>query len=395
MSHRFAWILMLVLWFVFGALSGPSLGATEYEQGISDISLGRFAAWDLLDDQYFEFFEDDAIARVHPDKITKHHRLMGNDNWCIRFGSTDSNDSPALIGAFSGHVPIDPHIWPEAENWVFKEFGVLRTGLNGQDPRDQGGQATAPNYFGRNYTYTVSVNCLGPGVRIQTKYNMFYLVNGGHKLGYVNYQTSGGGSVVEGDYTREPISIDGRSLFENWVLLFDSESSNYQRHIPVMVSFSHHPTSIDCDSLYIKFLFADKDPDEEMTVFVSLPFGVDALDPWTTGSWVFDGHLPTGTLNHCRLINRLVNQWPVAVSEKFRFETDDPSPPRVLIKNQFSYDYMGAAWASNGYVPETPYALVPPVLKLAEGDVDITIPSRYMPGVEDEDVQFPTKNGPL
>jgi hypothetical protein len=134
-------------------------------------------------------------------------------------------------------------------------------------------------------------------------------------------------------------------------------------------------------------MFAEKDPNEEMTLFLSLPFGVDAFTRQEVSSWT--AGLPPDVIAQCRLVNRLVNNWPVAVDEDFAFQDAAPAPPRVVVRNTFSYSYMGGLWSGNGYVPNTPYAFLPPVLGLAhEGGLDVDLP-------QSADSILATKNGPL
>lgn len=374
-------------------LAAGVVRAQTYEQGVSDISLGRYAAWSVIANAGDEYSEHDLVKEVFADHIRKFHKNLHDGTppkaWNLYFGAGLTGDDPNSIPHFYDDIPIDPDIWPEAQNWVFKEFAVVR-----QSTRTAGGTSSAQNYLGQGYTYTVAVNDLSPGTRIQTKYDMFYVENDNHGFGHIAYPSQGG-SVVSADFAvpGSSTNIDGSALEENWVLLFDSQTYGaYPAHVPVLVSFSHRPSNISCDPDNIIFSFANKLTEEEMTLFISLPYGVDVRDAATTAGWIQQG-LNQNDIDHFRLINRMVNNWPVAVDETFAFEPAGNAPPRVVIRNEFSYDYIGQNWG----VPQTPYAVIPPVLGLAYDEgLDISIPSRYMTGVVAEKIaDFPTKYGPL
>jgi hypothetical protein len=332
-----------------------------------------------------------------------------NAMWFLYFGMTDEIHPPESVGYFGDCPIVSDNIWSEEQNWVYKKFAVARQNA----PRK--GFATAPNYIGNTYTYTVSVNSLSPGTRIQSPDSIFYIVNElpeflqvqlphinwtERGIGYAAYQQIKNGKVqskIIGDFANPAAPtnvIDGNDINENWVLFFDSDTySHYSYQLPVLVSFSHRLKSIECDDDYIIFNFDPDSYDGEITVFLSLPFGSGGVTKTTASSW--RGKLPDEVISKCRLINRLVNNWPVDVNEMFKFEDISGQVPRVFVRNAFSYSYMGESWASKGYVSDTPYSLMPPVVALAEQiGVDVTIPSRYMM-LEAVDIGFPTKYGPL
>ncbi|NIO29192.1 MAG: T9SS type A sorting domain-containing protein [Candidatus Latescibacteria bacterium] len=396
-------LIFIVICLLATGLFLPQLHAQgTYYQGVSDVSLGRFAAWQVVGPGWVtEFFEDDLVKRVLADRICRSHDELNKD-WDLYFGATDRADTMlGDIPIFVDSPPVDENIWPEEQNWVYKKFAVLRDGLVG------GGSTSVTNYSGRDYTYTISVNSLGPGTRIQTQYDLFYLENtthgnnSPHGLGYLAYQQNGS-SIVKGDFAAPGVvvNVNGSKLDENWVLLFDSQTyGQYAVQIPVLVSFSHRPSKIQCDVDHVRFIFRNKPAGEEMTIFLSLPFGVAAVEPDTAAQWI--NGLPQDVVDRCRLINRLVNNWPVAVDETFKFEEITPeAPERVFIRNQFTYSYIGDGaigenWESSGYVSDTPYSLIPPLVALAEDvGLDVTIPSRYMIP-QAVDIGFPTKLGPL
>ncbi len=393
MRSRIAFLICIVCFLVAALFSAELQAQGTYEQGVSDVSLGRFGTWAGVGSGELRFFEEDLVKRIYADYLRRDHRDL-DKMWDLYFGAASHGDSLEIIPHYSGMPVIDSTVWSEEQNWVYKKFAVLRDGL------DEGGTATAPNYSG-DYTYAVSVNCIGPGTRIQTKYNLFYLENTTHGsniphgFGYLAYQRNGS-SEVKGDFAapNQTINVNGSWLDENWVLLFDSQDyGQYAVHIPVVVSFSHRPSKIQSDEGHIRFIFAKKPPGEEMTIFLTMPFGVSALDPDTTAQWI--NGLPQDVIDRCRLINRLVNNWPVAVDEKFKFEDTSNQVPRVFVRNTFSFCYMGQAWEGGGYVSNTPYSLIPPVLSLAgQVGVDVTIPSRFVIP-EAVDIGFPTKNGPI
>ncbi len=386
--------------------SGQAFG-TPY-QGVSDVSWGRFAAWSTMKSD-LEYFEEDLVKRIYADRIEKTHKDLEYDEsgvnlpyiWTLHFGATSGECDPDSIPDFDDDLESDTssvNIWPEEQNWVYKKFAVVREGapVGGQSPPDQD-----HHYRNREYTYTVSVNSLGPGTRIQTKNPIFYLENNAdkddhknHGFGYAACRYSWwpwGPVKVKGDFSDNPETFWGMFIRENWILFFDSQSSKYTKIIPVLVSFSDRPYQIRCDADYIEVDFNDND---EKTIFISLPFGADGVDttsvfdpedPWTDG-------LPQDVIDRCRLINRMVNNWPVDVDEDFKFEETTPGEPdRVFISNQFTYSYMGGYWG----VSNEPYSLIPPLVALAEQvGLDVTIPSRYMTQ-QAVDIGFPTKSGPL
>lgn len=370
---------------------------------ISDISWGRFVTWPayIAQSGANEFYEEDLFTRVYADHIRRSHKDLLNikdipywvwEDWVLYFGAAASSDVIENIPPFNDLITIDPSIvnaWSLEQNWVYKKFAVVREATTNVDIVATGNPECP--YEGRPYTYSVSVNSLSPGTRIQTKNNLFYLKNDSHAFGYVSYISRDEINVVRGDFSDpdNPITVSSTDLGENWILLFDTMDESrrmYNVQIPVVISFSHHPV-ISCDTDYIKFDFVDKDPSEELTVFISLPYGVDIADNaavppsgWTSG-------LPVEVMTRCRLINRMSNNWPVGVDENYYFiNLKGTTPERVAITNSFSFSYMGSNW---GVLP-SPYAVLPPVLALAKAkSIDVDIPATAI------DTGIPTKIGPL
>jgi hypothetical protein len=380
----------MICFLAAGLLSTELQAQGTYEQGASDVSLGRFGTWPYSGSVFA--YEEDIVKRVCADHILRDHKDL-TQKWTLYFGVTDDMHPVENIPPFSGTPIEDDTIWPEEQNWVYKKYAVLR------DNAPIGGLPTAPNYLniGHGYTYTVSVNSTSPGTRIQSVKDRFYLENTGHGFGYVAYQfqlpNGKSKSKILGDFAdpaAPTVVIDGQDLYENWILLFDSDNASfcpYSTQIPVLVSFSHRPVNIECADDYIKLNF-DPDPHGNfISVFLSLPFGSAAVDKATASNW--RGVLPKDVVERCRLINRIANNWPVDVDETFSFEDISGQVPRVFVRNQFSYSYMGGAWESNGYVSNTPYVLMPPVVGLAQQEgLDVTTSSAV-------DIEFPTKYGPL
>ncbi len=406
MRFRSSTLLVLIFIFMAGFIStiahskgGPITPAKK----ISDISWGRFVSWPAYVDQSSatEFYEDDLFKRVHADYIRRSHKDLLNmkeipwwiwKDWSLNFGAAASSDTIGNIPEFNDEISTDPEIvnaWSLEQNWVYKKFAVVREGATNADVVATG-DPDCP-YEGREYTYSVSVNCLSPGTRIQTKNDIFYLKNDDHGFGYLSYQNTDNNNIVIGDFadsdTHQAIFLG--SLGENWVLLFDTMDEDlrmFNVQIPVLISFSHEPV-ISCDADYIKFNFVNKDPSDELTVFISLAYGVDIADNAAVPPSGWTNELPAEVITRCRLINRMANNWPIDVEETFKFKNARGiTPERVIIENSFSFSYMGSNWGVN----PSPYAVFPPLLALADTkDMGIYIPTGAI------DTGIPTKIGPL
>ncbi len=383
-----------------------ALKAQQTYNGVSDVSWGRFATWPNIRFDV-EHYEGDVLKRVYADRIQRTHKNLSL-NWQLYFGATSYYNSIEDIPHFDD-VPFDQtNIWPEDQNWVYKKFAVLRENASYGSLPKYGGTSSAPNYPDQDYTYTVSVNSVSPGTRIITEHSMFYLENDNdnsdnYHLGYAacHYKYTGyDGFMVKGDFSKftdpdDNKKFTGEFIAENWMLFFDPDTdAKYGAHIPVMVSFSHRPGEVKCYRDSVEFHYWGSDRDIEKTFFISLPFGAKAFPPDTTASWAANG-LPQYVIDQCRLVNRLVNNWPVAVDEDFYFTaSSDASPDSVTIRNTFSYSYMGQNWDTSGYVSQTPVGFLPPLVALA-ADEGVISSGGLPTGTSDIGLGFPTKYGPL
>lgn len=382
-------VLVCILTAVFVTSDTSSRGGPPSPvKKISDISWGRFCTWSAgLRGGPNEYCEDDLFKRVYADHIRRTHKDLSKD-WTLYFGAAASSDIIENIPPFDDVISTDPSIvnaWPLEQNWAYKKFAVIREGAS------VGGKSIVENYKRRDYTYSVSLNCLSPGTRIQTKNDLFYLENSNHGFGYIAYQDTDDNSVVVGDFadSEVPQSFLLGSLGENWVLLFDTMDENirsYEAQIPILISFSHEPI-IRCDKDHIRFQFLNLESSEELTVFISMPYGVDIADnaPIPPSGWT--GGLPAEVIERARLVNMMANNWPVEVDETYSFsQSGGTTPERVVIENSFSFDNMGSEW---GVTPSS-YAVFPPLLSLADmKGLDVDILGDVV------DTGIPTKIGPL
>lgn len=174
--------LSLCLFFIIIVIvcySAESNGQTYYSLGISDMSLGRFAGWPKAGFES-DFYEGDLINNVYPDHIEKSHKDL-NRTWKLWFGTSNTDINRKYFDHDLTVLPdANPDIWPEKQNWIYKKFAVVRydTLQNVSVAMTDGGTPENIAYSAREgYTYTVSVNSVSPGTRIQTKHTQFYIEN--------------------------------------------------------------------------------------------------------------------------------------------------------------------------------------------------------------------------
>ena len=405
MTPRKVSVLLHTMFILAYLLSAPAFGSkpspSTYKK-ISDISWGRFVAWPSefqRQSNAQEFYEEDLFQRVYADHLRKSHKDLERwdltyppwEDWTVYFGAAADSDNIASIPAFESAIDCNDvnsvNAWPLEQNWVYKRFAVVRTNATSSNTVIGG------NYDARTYTYSVSANCLSPGTRIQTANNVFYLKNSNHAFGYLSYMSKVGRNtfnVVQGDFSAPDNAQQApqTAFAENWLLLFDTinvERRVFNVTIPVLLTFSHKPTVV-CNADYITLTFPDKDPSEDLTVVISLPYGVNvaATDIAPLSQWTSE--LPNDVIARCRLVNRMANNWPIAVEETYAFEEDSgPTPSRVAVTNRFSFSYMNGDWK----LTPAPYAVLPPLVSLAgRAGLNVDIPLNAI------DSDIPTKYGP-
>lgn len=157
--------------------AGP--GAAQWIDGNDDDTgnYGRFGGWPQAASAaavFSQYYEDDLIWRVHPDRVERSHKDLQEGTWTARFGWADRNGaSPASVADFADQQAADGGLVTTDVRWTRKTFSVRRQLTSGEAV----GDTPLLNCGGSPITgtYLVTVNGVGPGTWIESDLNRFYV----------------------------------------------------------------------------------------------------------------------------------------------------------------------------------------------------------------------------
>ncbi|MBU1676506.1 hypothetical protein KKA85_12080, partial [bacterium] len=321
--------------------------AQAWQDGVGEDTLGRFGTWPEYGPGDDNKYEDNLIARLHPDRL---QRTVAGHFYELGFGARDP-----------GEIPADPVVSVLARNWVFKRIDV--------DRGDCG--------------YRLAYNALSAGFLISTEEQgcslappvdfarMAYVGPGGAVVKSLT------GPTIEGRYYRR--AVDG-DWAENWLLVWAADGGAAGVQVPILLLCSDHPDYVQWweGELYIHF---DETAGATTDVLVAFLDGIGSRAEAEVAGW--SAALPADVEERCRLLSRTLLPFPSGCREEFRL---DEAAGTVEVRDTYAYE----PWADSWDTPVRGLAPLPPVAAYAH--------DRGYPVVVDPaptDLGLPTKNGPL
>lgn len=324
----------------------PSTGRV-WREGVADTTLGRFGTWPEYAPEHDNKYEDNLVARIHPDRI---ERTVFNAYFEMSFVARDEGDAPG-----------EPEVSIIDRNWVFKRINV-----------DRG-----------DCSHRVAYNSISPGFLVSSEEGGFAL-SPADPFGRIAW-TDGKETVVVDLGEQVPGDIYYDRLLhgdwnENWMLLWFDDGVSLEVQVPILVVFSDHPGYVRWrdGELFVSF---DKAAGGTTDVLVAFLDGVGWRTLEEVGGWA--AGLPSDVENKCRNLSKRLLPFISSCLEEFSI---DEAAGTVTIRNSFGTEPWQDAWGTD-LEGAAPY---PPVASYAA--------SRNYPvdfSLSPVDFETPTKLGPF
>jgi len=325
----------------------PKAGASDWSEGLSATSVGRFGWWPGWDASALHF--DGLLAnRICPDALQR--SLYSGEIWEVGFGARSSGD---VEGDLLLDVP-----WL---NWAGRRVDVSRG----------------------DFEYSITYNSLSPGVLLSTFESEFFIEPSPAPFGLLCYRQNGAEVIhnlaqAPADTLLYDRSADG-PWEENWALLW-FEQGAIERQIPFLLIFSLNPLEVVKSGGELTFSF-DAAPTDSASVLMVTPFGVGSLSDQDVSAWA--AGLPESVRSKIQALSRQLLDFPIACEEHYRVSAETAT---VQVRNRFSYLSIDDAWGTT-HQTIAPY---PPLVTFAE--------QTGYPAVREgvpQSLDYPTKYGML